>query len=143
MPELVGIETLIFLQSADLFRHCRAEEVVRLAAIASERRFTAGQSLYEEGEAADALYCVVRGSVSLNGPDGGSRRAGPLAAFGVVEVLLGRMRATSAVAENDTLVLAIDAEDFFDLLANNIEIVKALFRQFVRPEQALTLGGTP
>ena len=141
MPELAGIETLVFLQSVDLFRHCRAEEVVRLAAIASERSFAAGERVYEQGDAADALFCVVRGAVALEGPGGERRRVGPLVAFGVVEVLLGRMRATSAVAEGDTLALVIEADDFFDLLANNIEIVKALFRQFVQPEQALAAAG--
>ena len=30
------------------------------------------------------------------------------------------------------LLLALSADDFFDLLANNIEIVKALFRYLVR-----------
>jgi CRP-like cAMP-binding protein len=125
----------------DLFRHCRAEEVVRLAAIASQRSFAAGERVYEQGDAADALFCVVRGAVALEGPDGERRRVGPLVAFGVVEVLLGRMRATSAVAEGDTLALVIEADDFFDLLANNIEIVKALFRQFVQPEQALAAAG--
>ncbi len=141
MPELAGIETLVFLQSVDLFRHCRSEEVVRLAAIASERRFAAGERIYERGDAADALFCVVRGAVGLESAEGERRRVGPLVAFGVVEVLLGRMRATSAVAEADTLALAIEADDFFDLLANNIEIVKALFRQFVQSDQALTSGG--
>ena len=143
MAELAGIETLVFLQSVDLFRHCRAEEVVRLAAIAGERHFAAGERIYERGDAADALYCVVRGAVGLEGADGERRRVGPLVAFGVVEVLLGRMRSTSAVAEADTLALAIEADDFFDLLANNIEIVKALFRQFVQPEQALAAPGSP
>ena len=31
-------------------------------------------------------------------------------------------------ANPENKVLAIDAEDFFDLLSNNIEIVKSLFR---------------
>jgi CRP-like cAMP-binding protein len=47
---------------------------------------------------------------------------------GVEEILSGRLRRGTATASSDTLVLAIDAEDFFDLLSNNIEIVKSLFR---------------
>jgi CRP-like cAMP-binding protein len=38
----------------------------------------------------------------------------------------------SAWARDDTVTLAVDAEDFFELLSNNIEIVKALFRQLQR-----------
>ena len=48
----------------------------------------------------------------------------------------GRLRTGKALAEMDTLVLEIDAEDFFDLLANNIEIVKALFRQLLRDDDS-------
>jgi CRP-like cAMP-binding protein len=36
-----------------------------------------------------------------------------------------------AVAVTDTRVLIIEAEDFFDLLSNNIEIVRALFRTVI------------
>jgi CRP-like cAMP-binding protein len=41
------------------------------------------------------------------------------------------LRTHTATAVDDTLVLALDAEDFFDLLANNIEIVRSLFRQLL------------
>lgn len=132
--DLAGIERVLFLQTVDLFHFCKAEEVLRISTLAQERHYTAGQTIYERNERGDALYCVVRGSVRLEGPGEQSRAVNPLETFGVVELLCGRLRAATARAESDTLVLAIDAEDFFDLLANNIEIVKALFRQLLDVE---------
>ena len=131
MAELAGIETVMLLQSADLFAHCRAEETLRIAAIARERTFRAGETVYERSGSADALYCVVRGEVQIQNDSGPSRNVGPLNTFGVEEILSGRLRNATAVATSDTLVLAIDAEDFFDLLANNVEIVRALFRHLI------------
>ena len=133
MAELTGIETVMLLQSADLFAHCRAEETLRIAAIARERSFRAGETVYERSGPADAMYCVVRGEVSVRDDcgDGVARSVGPLRTFGVEEILSGRLRCATAVATVDTLVLAIDAEDFFDLLANNVEIVRALFRHLI------------
>jgi len=131
VAELAGIETVMLLQSADLFAHCRAEEMLRIAAIARERPFRAGETIYEHNTPSDALYCVVRGEVAVRGDDGATRSVGPLTTFGVEEILSGRLRAATAVAVADTLVLAIDAEDFFDLLANNVEIVRALFRHLI------------
>ncbi len=131
MAELAGIETVMLLQSADLFAHCRAEETLRIAAIARERSFRAGETVYERSGPAEALYCVIRGEVEVRGDDGASKSVGPLTTFGVEEILSGRLRAATAVAVSDTLVLAIDAEDFFDLLANNVEIVRALFRHLI------------
>ncbi len=143
MSELARIETVMFLQSADLFSACSAEEVLRISAIAHERRFAPGETIYEAKERATALYCVVRGGVRVEDPDGGSREVGPLGTFGVLEILSGRLRGARAVAGADTLILEIDAEDFFDLLANNIEIVKAIFRRLLREDdRAAALADT-
>jgi CRP-like cAMP-binding protein len=132
VPELTRIQAVVFLQSCDLFSYCRADEILRIAGIAQERRFRAGEKVYEQTGPADYLYCVVQGEVSLHGPEGGTHYAGPLQTFGVTEILCGRLRGEDAVARDDTLVLAIEAEDLFDLLANNIEIVKALFRHLLQ-----------
>ena len=130
MPELTRIQAVVFLQSCDLFSFCKADEVLRIAGIVHERRFEAGERIYGRNEAAELLYAVVQGEVAVSGDDGG-RVVGPLQTFGVTEILCGRLRGADARAKDDTLVLAIEAEDFFDLLANNIEIVKALFRHLL------------
>jgi CRP-like cAMP-binding protein len=132
MPELTRIQAVVFLQSCDLFTFCRADEVLRIAGIAHERRFEAGEKIYERDGAADLLYAVVQGEVDLRDENDGNRRVGPLQSFGVAEILCGRLRGEDATAREETLTLTIEAEDFFDLLANNIEIVKALFRHRLR-----------
>jgi len=131
LAELTRIQIVVCLQSCDLFAFCKAEEVLRLAGIARERHFPAGSTIYEPNDPAEYLFSVVHGEVRLESAAGGPRSIGPLQTFGVTEILCGRLRADRAVAERDTLVLAIEADDFFDLLANNIEIVRALFRHLL------------
>ena len=131
MSELAGIEIVLFLRSLDLFHHCSAEQILRLASISHERRYPEGTTIFEPGDAAEVLYCVVQGGVRLEGEERGVEEFGPLSTFGVSEILCGRMRSRKAWASSDSLLLAMDAEDFFDLLANNIEIAKALFRRFL------------
>lgn len=131
MSDLSGIERVVLLQTMDLFRFCKAEEVLRISALGHEQSYSAGETLYEKNQPADALFCVVRGSVRVESAGAETREVGPLQTLGVVEILSGRLRTATATAASDTLVLAIDADDFFDLLANNIEIVKALFRQLL------------
>lgn len=122
---------MVFLQSCDLFSFCRADEILRIAGIAQERRFPAGAKVYEQNGPADYLYCVVQGELSLHDRRG-ERVAGPLQTFGVRDILCGRLRGEDAVARVDSLVLAIEADDLFDLLSNNIEIVRALFRHLLQ-----------
>lgn len=134
--QLAHIESIVFLQSVDLFSFCKAEEVLRIAAIAQEKRLAAGESIYRANDLADSIYCVVRGEVELTNGAGDRRRLGPMRTMGVIEILSGRLRGESARAASDVLLLALTGDDFFDLLANNIEIVKALFRQLLkRPEE--------
>jgi CRP-like cAMP-binding protein len=136
VPELARIETIVFLQSVDLFSFCKAEEILRIAAIAGERRLAAGERIFDVNDPADCLYCVVQGEVRVDGPGDEERTVHPLGAFGVKEILSGRLRGGRAVTEVESLLLVISAEDLFDLLANNIDIVKALFRHLFRDRPA-------
>jgi CRP-like cAMP-binding protein len=131
VPELARIESVVFLQSVDFFSACTAEEVLRLASIARERQVPAGAQLFEARERAETLYCVVRGSVEITEPGLPPHVAGPLQTVGLVDILSGRLRSGTAVAVAPTLLLEIDADDFFDLLSNNIEMVKSLFRHLI------------
>jgi CRP-like cAMP-binding protein len=51
--------------------------------------------------------------------------------FGLIDILSGRLRDATATAETNALALGIDGEDFFDLLSNNVDIVKGLFRHLL------------
>jgi CRP-like cAMP-binding protein len=128
VSELASIEKVVLLESVVLFSYCTADELVRIEAIAEERRCDAGELVYSADEPADTLYCVVTGEISIEDSDGTRHSAGPTAPFGVAEILSGRLRHATAKATQESLLLAIDAEDFFDLLSNNIDIVKSLFR---------------
>jgi CRP-like cAMP-binding protein len=131
VSELARIETVVFLQSVDIFSYCKAEEVLRIAAIAQERMVGAGEKIYSANEPAEGLFCVVRGSVKIESSNGETKMVGPLATFGGIDILRSRLRTATATAETDSLLLAIESEDLFDLLSNNIEIVKALFRHLI------------
>ena len=131
MAELTRIQAVVALQSCDLFAYCKAEEILRIAGIARERSVSTGESIYRKNDPAEGLYAIVHGRVRLEGGDGGPQEVGPLQAFGVRDILCGRLREQSATAIDDTLVFVLETEDFFDLLSNNIDIVKALFRHLL------------
>jgi hypothetical protein len=131
MTPMAHIEMMVFLQGVDLFAHCNADQVLRMAAIASENTFAKGEEVFRKGDAPEALHCVVEGRVRLGSDGDGGTIVGPSGRFGVLDILSGRPRSGNAVAQTDTRLLTIEAEDFFDLLSNNIDIVKALFRTVV------------
>jgi len=135
LPELARIEAVVFLQSVDLFSYCKAEEVLRIAAIAQERSFADGENIYGVNDPSDTLFCVVRGIVKVDSANRGSQLFPPLSTFGGIDILRGRLRTDTATSSGDSLLLTIDSDDFFDLLSNNIDIVKALFRHLIETLQ--------
>jgi CRP-like cAMP-binding protein len=139
MSQLPRIETVLFLQGVDFFSACTAEQILRISGIVRQKRLVTGQRVYGPGEEASELYCVVEGAVTT-GNGAGARRVGPGETFGVLEILSGRLRSGPAVADEDSLVLEITAEDFFDLLSHNIEIVKALFRRILEQREGQVHG---
>ncbi len=133
--ELRRIERVMALGSVELFQFCSAEEVVRIAAISRPGRFAEDEVIYRPNEPADQMFCIVEGSVALRGRDGERREVGARHSFGVADILSGRLRSCEAIATRPVMVLQIDAEDLFDLLSNNVEIVKALFRKLFEQQR--------
>ncbi|MEM7583787.1 MAG: Crp/Fnr family transcriptional regulator [Acidobacteriota bacterium] len=136
MTTLTRIQKVVVLQAVDLFTYCNAEQMMRIAGIAQQRNFGAGEKIYSINDAAESMCCVVEGKVKLRGAAGRERTIGARETFGVSEILSDRLRAENAWADSATVGLVIGAEDFFDLLSNNVEIVKALFRQLLRRPEA-------
>ncbi len=143
MSQLTHIQMAIHLQSADLLAFCSAEQVMRLAGIAHQRRLPPGASIYRLNDPPEALYCIVEGAVTLSAETGAERQASTYDCFGVREILSGRLRREHA-SSRGAVLLEISADDFFDLLSNNIEIVKALFRRLLGDslDQASAAGET-
>lgn len=131
MKELTRIETVVFLQKVGLFSACSAEQILRISGIVSQEAFEAGESIYQAADPADCMYCIIDGSVRLEEAGREASVLGATETFGVREILSGRLRGQHARAEGSLRVLKIEADDLFDLLANNIEIVKALFRRLL------------
>lgn len=131
MSELTRIETVVFLQKLDLFSACTAEQILRISGIVKQRSFDSGEKIYRTNDPSECMYCIVDGAVLVRGADSPEMTLSGPDSFGVKEILSGRLREQDAVAAESLRVLTIDADDLFDLLANNIEIVKALFRRLL------------
>ncbi len=131
MRELTRIETVVFLQKVELFSACSAEQILRISGIVSQESFEGGETIYRANDPADCMYCIVDGTARLHAPGETKGSLSGTDTFGVREILSGRLRQQRAQAGEALRVLKIEADDLFDLLANNIEIVKALFRRLL------------
>jgi CRP-like cAMP-binding protein len=133
MAELNIVEKVISLEGVDLLASLSPEHLARIASIAQEVRIPPGKTILEASKPLDALYVIVEGAVEL------SRGEQPLTTAREGEVLGAwalfeeddPLPVTARTLE-DTCLLRIDREDFYDLLADNSEITSAIFSTLVK-----------
>lgn len=133
MAELNIVEKVIALEGVELMNGLTPEQLARIGAIAREVKFRPGQVILEAGKPCDALYVIVDGAVELS-------RAGEVLHTARQNEVLGAWALfeendpmpVAARTIEDTRLLRISREDFYDLLADNSEITAAIFSTLVK-----------
>ncbi|NIM18848.1 MAG: cyclic nucleotide-binding domain-containing protein [Candidatus Latescibacteria bacterium] len=126
------IEKVIFLQNVDVFSQVPTEQLTYLAAIAEEITVLKDEVVYNQNDPSDALYLILDGSIRLHRKGQEITTAGSKDAFGTWALFDEEPRVATATAIEDTRLLRIDHDDFYELLADNVEITRAVLRTMVR-----------
>ncbi len=133
MPDLNIVEKVIALESVELLHSLSPEQLARIGSIATEMAIPPGRVVIEAGKPLDALYVIVDGSVQLsrNGePVATAKQNDVLGAWALFEQ--DDPLPVTAVTLEDTRLLRIAREDFYDLLSDNSEITSAIFSTLVK-----------
>ena len=128
MSELNIVEKVIALEGVELLHNLSPEQLSRIGAIAEEIKAPPGRIVIEAGKPVDALYVIVDGSVELsrnNEPVATAKQNDVLGAWALFDE--SDPLPVSAKTLEDTRLLRIARDDFYDLLSDNSEITSAIF----------------
>ena len=103
-----------------------------LIAASRRRVIDRGETLYSDGEDAERLHVLTRGTIALS--DGGERRTGDL--VGEAAFLAGNCHRQTAIATRDCELLELDRDAYRSL----IELLPSLAGELVRAASAGLLG---
>lgn len=129
---LTTVEKVIFLQDVDIFEYTSTEDLAHIAAITDEVEFKEDKHIFREGEFPDAMYVVIEGKIGLSREAQEVMVAAKKDAFGTWALFDDEPRVATATALEDSLLLKIDKEDFFDLLADHVEITQSILKVMVK-----------
>jgi len=132
MPELNIIEKVIALEAVDLLKNLTPDQLSRIASIAKELRFAPGRVLIEPDKPLDALYIIIDGAVEISRGGDVLHIARQYEALGVWSLFDTDPMPLKAKAVEETRVLRIGRDDFFDLLSDNMEITASIFSMLVK-----------
>ena len=123
-----------FLARTPLFAAVDPELVARVAAKSRTRRLTAGKWLFRQHDTGDEMYVVRAGRLEVvdEGADTMIREYRRGDALGELALLTDSPRSASARAVRDSEVIAVDKDDFADLLHSSPALSSALNRSLSR-----------
>jgi CRP-like cAMP-binding protein len=133
VAELNIVEKVIALEGVELLGTLSPEQLARIATIAQEQSFRPKEVVLDPAKPPDALYVIVEGAVELS-RNGESltvaRQNDVLGAWALFDDS-DPIPVTARTVE-DTRLLRIARDDFYDLLSDNSEITSAIFSTLVK-----------
>jgi thioredoxin reductase (NADPH) len=136
------------LKGHEFFRSLPVEEVNRISAFSSVKKFAKGEMVYVAGRPASHTFVLLKGRVHLRLPAAAGDASlvidrvckGDL--FGIAPLLGSKRYTTSAYCEDSCEVMAIEAAPLLKLLGNNPLVEKMVMTEvakiyFSRYEEAL------
>jgi CRP-like cAMP-binding protein len=124
---------VIALEAVELLGNLSPEQLARIGAIAHEMKVPPGKEILEPSKPADGIYVIVDGAVELSRNGEAlhvAHRNDVLGAWALFEE--GEAMPVTARTTEDTRLLRIGRDDFYDLLSDNSEITSAIFSTLVK-----------
>ncbi len=114
------------LSDGPLFKGMSKKLLRKLLIDLIEKKYSAGDIIFHEGESGMAVYVVLEGSVKIIKKSNSENKTlyvlGPGSHFGELALIGHTSRFASAVAENDALLLIMYKSYFDDLIRSNSAI---------------------
>lgn len=134
---LTIVEKVLLLQEVDIFANTPNEDLAYIASITEEITVDANKEIFKEADTSDSMYIIVEGLVRIHRADHEVMRAKPKDAFGTWALFDDEPRVTSATTLEETILLRIDREEFFDLLADFSRITQGILKTLSRRLKSL------
>ena len=132
MAELNIIEKVIALEAVDLLKNLSAEQLSRIASIAKEISYPPGKLIIGPATTIDALLVILEGAVSISRDGIELHVAHQNEVLGAWALFDPEPMSVTAKTIEDTRVLSISRDDFYDLLSDNTEITASIFAMLVK-----------
>jgi CRP/FNR family cyclic AMP-dependent transcriptional regulator len=125
------------LRGCALFESLSAEQLAKVAEIATHRDVAGGQHVFREGSTGDEMYVVVTGTVRISKeiPGAGEEALtllGPGSYFGEMSAIDDAPRSADAVAHTACGLLAIRRDDLDRVMFLDKDLAYAVLWAFVR-----------
>ena len=125
---LLTIEKVLVLKSVSIFSEIPDDVLAIVANALKEADFSTGEVVFEEGDIGSCMYIIVEGKVRIHDEERTIAELGPREVFGDMAVLDAEPRSASATAEEDSKLLQLGQDVFYELMSDHVAIVRGVSR---------------
>ena len=129
---LSTIEKVIMLRTAGIFAETTDEVLAAVAQIVTVDDVQPGSGILAKGDPGDSMFVVASGRVSVHDGARALAELGPGEVFGEMALLDPEPRSASVTAIDETRLLKLDQEAFFELVDDRPEVARGLLRVLSR-----------
>lgn len=141
METLSTLDRAIRLQKVELFSELETDELALVSSIAAQIEMTEGEVLFKESTPSNALYVVLSGRIEMSRGGQSMFTVGADETVGNWAFFDKQPSVSTATAKEDSWVLRIEAQDFFDLLADNTDMMPSMFQALFKRVRSLLVRG--
>ena len=126
------IEKTMLLKNSDIFKNCSEVDLVEIASICEEVHVDKGVRIFKKADPGNCMYFIYSGSVSVHDEEHQLAVLNENEIFGELSLLDSDTRSASITALTDCILLKIEQELFYDVVAVNTDILKGIMRTLCR-----------
>ncbi len=125
---MLTIEKVLILRNTPIFDSVKEEQLVDVAARAEPIELGAGTTLFERGQAGNAMYVVVEGRIKAHIGEKVLAELGPNDVVGEMAALDPEPRSASVTAIEPTLLLRISNQNLQLLIDHNPDVARGIIK---------------
>jgi len=126
------IEKVLQLKSSDIFSNTPEPELVELAGILEEIYLDENLTIFTKDEVGKCMYFIHKGSVRIHDGEHSFAVLGENEIFGELSLFDDEPRSASATTTQETILLKLNQEPFYEVLVHNTEILKGILKMLSR-----------
>ncbi len=130
--KLLTIEKVLVLKSISIFSETDEDVLVEVASIIEEEEVKGGENIFHKGDVGTCMYIIYKGKVRIHDGDHTFVVFNDRDFFGELSLLDPEPRSASVTAIDDTLLLKIDQETFYEIMSDRIEVVRGILKILCR-----------
>jgi CRP/FNR family cyclic AMP-dependent transcriptional regulator len=126
------IEKVIALKTTGVFAEIPDRILAEVAELCEEVQISEGATVFQKGELGKSLYVIVAGRVRVHDEDQTFEFLNGGQVFGEMALLDPEPRSASITAMEDTQLMRLDQEPFYELLEEQGELARGMIKLLTR-----------